>query len=87
MGKAVIREVVTVCDSCGSSAVVTRRTIVLVEDRRRFTVDLCSQCHASKPLADIEALAVVGPHGRMTVKKPVLTNAEVKKLKKKTAPE
>ncbi len=75
------------CDSCGSNGAVTRRTIGLVEAKRRFTVDLCSDCHASKPLADIESLATVGPNGRMVVKKPVLTNAELKRLQKKTAPE
>lgn len=89
MARTVVREYVDVCDSCGSSDDVLRRGIRLVEQDRRFSIDLCGKCRRTLTLEDIAGMTYRTPGGRTRVRKPVVSKSQIaarKRAAKKNTP-
>lgn len=89
MARTIVREYVSVCDSCGSGDDVKRRGVRLIDENRRFTIDLCGRCRHKLTLEDITAMTYQTAGGKTRVRKPVLSAAQVaarKRAAKKNTP-
>lgn len=69
------------CDRCGLSGDVVKRTIVHPESRRQVTFEACAKCARTVPLAEWEALMPRSPRG--STRRPVVSEAVVRQASRK----